>query len=373
MQRHVIDLFCGIGGFGLGAARAGFNLALSIDIDPIPLEVHEINFPRCNHLLHDVAGLCGKSLLASAGLAEGELTGLVGGSPCQGFSRIGKRSIRDPRNRLFLHFFRLVAETKPSFFLAENVMGILDPQNRSLVRCALKSIPDAYRVLPPLILNAADFGAPTTRERVFFIGYMPRRLSPLSPEDFHKAKWRASTRVEAALAGLPRKLRPNWLSDESGWRTLRTKRAGKFWTKIYGCRPLGVGDEETVQRLAKRDLVSGCIATTHTKAVERRFAAVAPGGVESVSRMPRLRRNGFCPTLRAGTGADKGSFQALRPIHYSEPRVITPREAARLQGFPDWFRFAPTKWHAFRGIGNSVSPLVAEALFRVLASKLDND
>ncbi|MFX7922723.1 DNA cytosine methyltransferase, partial [Acinetobacter baumannii] len=70
----------------------------------------------------------------------------------------------------------------------------------------------------------------------------------------------------------------------------------------------------------------------------------------------KLDKLGFCPTLRAGTGPERGSYQAVRPIHPTSPRVITPREASRLQGFPDWFQFHPTKWHSFRQIGNSVSP-----------------
>jgi DNA (cytosine-5)-methyltransferase 1 len=78
----------------------------------------------------------------------------------------------------------------------------------------------------------------------------------------------------------------------------------------------------------------------------------------------KLDPEGYCPTLRAGTGPDRGSFQAVRPIHYLRPRVITPREAARLQGFPDWYQFDQTKWHSFRQIGNSVSPLVAEVVLR---------
>jgi len=80
--------------------------------------------------------------------------------------------------------------------------------------------------------------------------------------------------------------------------------------------------------------------------------------------------NGFCPTLRAGTGPEKGSYQAVRPLHPTENRVITPREAARLQGFPDWFQFSPTKWHSFRQIGNSVSPILSERIFAVIRKAL---
>ena len=91
-----------------------------------------------------------------------------------------------------------------------------------------------------------------------------------------------------------------------------------------------------------------------------------PGEVDSVSKSYRLKYKGFCPTLRAGTGSDKGSYQAVRPLHPTENRVITPREAARLQGFPDWFQFHSTKWHSFRQIGNSVSPILAEHILRVV-------
>jgi DNA (cytosine-5)-methyltransferase 1 len=95
------------------------------------------------------------------------------------------------------------------------------------------------------------------------------------------------------------------------------------------------------------------------------------GKMDSRTKSVRLDPNGFCPTLRAGTGPEKGSFQAVRPIHYSRPRVITPREAARLQGFPDWFQFDTTKWHSFRQIGNSVSPLVSEFIMTKVAEVLN--
>ena len=109
-------------------------------------------------------------------------------------------------------------------------------------------------------------------------------------------------------------------------------------------------------------LVSGCLGTRHSEKVTRRYKNLKHGGRDKISKTSRLDPKGFCPTLRAGTGKDRGSFQAVRPIHPSEDRVITPREAARLQGFPDWFRFDSTKWHSFRQIGNSVSPILAESI-----------
>ncbi|EFN7879408.1 DNA cytosine methyltransferase, partial [Escherichia coli] len=125
--------------------------------------------------------------------------------------------------------------------------------------------------------------------------------------------------------------------------------------------PNNVGDPESLEKL-KKGLVSGFLGTIHTDEVINRYKKLSFGETDKISRSQRLNPNGFCPTLRAGTGSDKGSYQAVRPIHPTQARVITPREAARLQGFPDWFRFHPTKWHSFRQIGNSVSPLVAEAM-----------
>lgn len=371
MAPKLIDLYSGIGGLGLSAARSGFDLSLSVDNDPVLSKIHEVNFPRCPHSLLDVSSLTGATLLTTAKINGGGLAGLIGGSPCQGFSRAGKREKSDSRNLLFVHFFRMVSEAYPQFFLAENVQGILDSQNEEVVSTALSLVPKEYEVLDAFELNAADFGAATSRKRVFFFGYLRDIGKTVTLDDFYAAKWKSKTTVESALSGLPHKLKDTWTTDKNGWRTLRKKKTGKFWSKIYSDIPTDVGDPDTIKRFVKDWSVSGCIATKHSKTVVERFEAVPEGGTDSVSRMPRLKRNGLCPTLRAGTGKDKGSYQALRPIHFSENRVITLREAARLQGFPDWFRFHKTKWHSFRGIGNSVSPFVAEAVLSVIVQKLE--
>jgi DNA (cytosine-5)-methyltransferase 1 len=110
--------------------------------------------------------------------------------------------------------------------------------------------------------------------------------------------------------------------------------------------------------------------THHTADVVKRFRKLRPLEVDPVGRYPRLSWNNQCPALRAGTGADHGSHQAVRPIHPTEPRVITVREAARLQGFSDGFWFHPTIWHSFRMIGNSVSPMISQTLFSLIASRI---
>jgi DNA (cytosine-5)-methyltransferase 1 len=109
-------------------------------------------------------------------------------------------------------------------------------------------------------------------------------------------------------------------------------------------------------------LLTASMRTGHELASIQRFAETAPGESEPKSRFYRLDPDGLCSTLRAGTGYERGSFMAPRPIHPTRPRVISPREAARLHSFPDWFRFHATKWHAFRQIGNSLPPMLARAI-----------
>ena len=134
--------------------------------------------------------------------------------------------------------------------------------------------------------------------------------------------------------------------------------------------PKGIGCLNSLNRFRQDGLTSGNMGTRHAEATATRYGALKCGEMDKISKSVRLNPDGYCPTLRAGTGSDKGSYQAVRPIHFSAARVITPREAARLQGFPDWFALHRTKWHSFRQIGNSVSPIVAEAILKVIRKRI---
>ncbi|MBH1506578.1 DNA cytosine methyltransferase [Stenotrophomonas maltophilia] len=363
----VIDLFAGVGGMSLGAARAGFDIAAAAELDPIAIATHTVNFPKANHLNWDVSKVTGDELLKAAKLDGRRLDGLIGGPPCQGFSDMGKRDPQDPRNNLFSDFFRLVSEIRPRFFLAENVPGILADRNRSVVEAALRLIPADYIVLPIRQVAASDMGAPTSRPRVFFFGYDPGSVGHISADELFKVEREAVT-VGAALAGLPQ-VRSSWQSAEQGWRVVKgLDQSDPFYARLVGHIPAGVGCAESIACLRDKKLVSGNLGTIHSPEVTARFSLVPQGGTDKISRAPRLKADGLCPTLRAGTASDRGSFQAVRPIHHRHARVISPREAARLQGFPDWFQFHPTKWHSFRQIGNSVSPLLAEAILKRVRS-----
>ncbi len=366
MTSNVIDLFSGVGGLSLGAARAGFNVCGAVESDPHATSAHRKNFPNARHLEEDLYFLTGKKILDELGFSKGDIAGVIGGPPCQGFSSMGRRKQNDSRNKLFGNFFKIVKDISPDFFLAENVPGIMDPMNVDLVAEALKHVRDDYEILEPLKLSAQSFGAPTTRTRYIFLGY--KRTA------FHKIEMDfvplGSTTVKDAFRGLPIIIDPDWQKEEQSWRRVRYFDESNYYSeRIRGKVPEGLGDPAAVKLLKEKSLVSGFLGTIHKKNVVRRFSRLQQGDIDVVSKAKRLEFNGFCPTLRAGTGKDRGSYQAVRPIHPTEDRVITPREAARLQGFPDWFQFSPTKWHSFRQIGNSVSPLLAEAVLSKIFDK----
>lgn len=370
LRPQVIDLFAGVGGLSLGAVRAGFHLALAVEFDKDALRAHQSNFPNTYHLQGDIDKLTGNGIMRQAGLAIGELDGLIGGPPCQGFSVIGKRSAEDPRNSLFVKFFQLAMECQPKFFVVENVPGVLDKKYADTRERAFQSVTADYILLDPMKIKASDYGAATNRERVFFVGYRRDALAHLTTKVFNTHKVNVPTTVSTALQSLPLDICSDWLTEEASWRHVETMPDSSFAAQIVGNIPVGVGDLVAIRRFQEEHLVSGCFGTRHSPELQARYGALKPGETDKVSKSVRLKLDGFCPTLRAGTGSDRGSFQAVRPIHPTMPRVITPREAARLQGFPDWFRFAPSKWQSFRQIGNSVSPLLAESVFKVIYDHL---
>ena len=294
----------------------------------------------------------------------------LAGPRAKGFSAIGKRDRNDTRNKLFVEFFRIVAEVHPLFFLAENVPGILRKNNCDTIKEAFSLVENKYVVLPPMEFVANEYGVPTTRKRIFFFGYLREGLKSLTVNSFKPSPSVETVNVKDALCGLPTTIDPNWQKEEQGWQVVHAEGKSGYAQRLHGHIPLGVGDRSALERLRNCNEASGFLGTVHSAKVAERYGNTKCGRYDAISKSYRLDSNGFCPTLRAGTGPDQGSFQAVRPIHPTEARVITPREAARLQGFPDWFQFSPTKWHSFRQIGNSVSPILAEEILSVIAKSL---
>ena len=369
---NVIDLFAGAGGLSLGAARAGFNVTAAVEIDTHAIASHKVNFPNTAHIQQDIMQLDGPTLLKYAGLQRHELTGIIGGPPCQGFSSIGHGNVSDIRNRLFVKFFQIIKELQPLFFVAENVPGIMNAKYDAIRDEAFQHVKN-YHLLPPICIKANEYGAPTVRTRYFFIGYLDDpRIGPFTVDDIVEMQVpeELRTNVKAALEGIQGDIRYR-NKNSSGLRTLlqsycdpNTHRTQSdfFYQRVTGMIPNGIGDEAYIKLYQKKRIVNGCYPTKHAPEIRMRYAKLAPGQQDKISKSTRLNPDGFCPTLRAGTGPEKGSYQAVRPIHYHYARVITPREAARLQGFPDDYEFIGTQADQYKMIGNAVPPIFSKVL-----------
>lgn len=359
MSPKLLDLFCGAGGLTLGAHLAGFMTAAAIDYDQDLTSSFETNFPSAPLHHIDLSVVDAKAVAALAGR---DVDGVIGGPPCQGFSEMGRRRIDDPRNELVCAFMRIVGAVRPKFFLMENVPGLGQERYGDTLARALEELPGRYTVLEPMELNAMDYGAATSRPRLVVVGYDPNRMACINARSFLEAATGAPTSVRDAIADLPE---PEQSSDAGVGAYVAHKGISEY-ADIMRLPPPGNLGSDYARQLQAAGLVSGLAGTQHSHEVRERFARLRPGERDRVSRYPKLDWDRVSPVLRAGTGRDRGSYQAARPVHPSSPRVITVREAARLQGFPDWFQFSQARWHSHRMIGNSVSPIFAQALLAVV-------
>lgn len=351
-----IDLFAGAGGLSLGFEQAGFDIAAAVEIDPIHCATHEFNFPNCTTICASVVNLTGDEIRRRAKLGATDIDVVFGGAPCQGFSMIGKRVLDDPRNQLVFHYVRLISELRPKYCVFENVKGLTLGEHTKFLDELIKALTKAgYEVtMPYRVLNAADYGVPQDRRRLFLIGTRTGLAQPGYPEPQKKR-----TTVWEAIGDLP---------DANKFEALNTvdNIRAKWSTKAPYARRLRGLEADPTNFSYPRDFdpnrLTASLRTEHTELSQSRFLETEPGKTEPVSRFRKLPPDGLCNTLRAGTDSARGGFTSPRPIHPNLPRVITVREAARLHSYPDWFRFHVTKWHGFRQIGNSVPPLLARAI-----------
>jgi DNA (cytosine-5)-methyltransferase 1 len=353
-----IDLFAGAGGLSLGFEQAGFDVAAAIEIDPIHSATHEFNFPHCAALCADASKIGAEDIRGAAHLKHSQVDVVFGGAPCQGFSMIGKRALDDPRNRLLLEFVRLTAELDASYFVFENVKGLTIGKHRKLLDELIDAFhSNGYEVqLPYRVLNAADFGVPQDRRRLFLMGAKKGLTLPQYP--LNSAPLR--TTVWEAIGDLPEVDEYPELMETDVLLRAKFEKASHYARILRG----SAADkwDFSYPRIWDPRRLTSSLRTEHTPLSQRRFKATPTGKVESVSRFLKLDPDGICNTLRAGTGSDKGAFTSPRPIHPYSPRCITVREAARLHSYPDWFRLHTTKWHGFRQVGNSVPPLLGRAI-----------
>ena len=373
----------------VGLELAGFDVVAASDYDPVHAATHEFNFPLTPMLCGDVSRLSAADLLAAAERGteahgttdwDGRVDLIAGGPPCQGFSFIGKRLVDDERNQLVFHFYRLIAELRPRYFVMENVPGMASGGHAGVLEELIGNFEEiGYRFAPGhwSILNAADFGVPQDRKRLFLIGTadgeelasppgpVTRRVPRNGVGSPKSGPLPLGASVWDALGDVPNLNRyPSLSKSDSvalGHEASEEQeaKATPYALRLRGRNP--AEDDFAPERDWDRGLLTASARTAHTDVSVGRFRETKPGQVEPVSRFYRLPPAGLCNTLRAGTGSERGAFTSPRPIHPTHPRVLSNREAARLHSLPDWFRPHTTKWHGFRQIGNAVAPLVGKA------------
>ena len=373
-----VDLFAGAGGMSLGFEQAGFDILAAVEVDPVHSAIHRYNFPECAVLPQSVQDISGERIRQISGIGDRSVDVVFGGAPCQGFSLIGQRVLDDPRNSLVKDFVRLVRELDASYFVFENVKGLTVGKHKKFLYELIEAFEQGgYRVRWEWrVLNAANYGVPQDRQRLFLLGAKKGLELPAYPvpttvqadvgTDLLLGKGPTcrdalddlpNAEIFDALRETDEVVVPAWTAHSAYAREMRCEGA-KDWHFGY-------------RREWDPGLLTSSCRTEHSIISRARFAETKPGSVEPISRFFKLSDNGVSNTLRAGTDGARGAFTSPRPIHYRHNRCITVREMARLHGFPDWFRFQQTKWHGARQIGNAVPPPLARAVASSIIKAMD--
>lgn len=393
-----IDLFCGCGGFSLGLKQAGLKCVAAIDNDAHAIDVFTQNFPVVEHVLkRDLTKFMPENLKDIIGGQKIDM--IVGGPPCQGFSRVrkvdgannGSRLIEDPRRLLYKNYLHYVEFFKPSIFIMENVPGIRNAAGGEFFTSVqLDARKLGYRVHATTVC-AWHYGVPQKRERQLIIGtasnlpifstalFMPqthsdpaKRVNSRKPKEQRGGRGRPKklgkpVTVWEAIGDLP-PVQVNRGEFETEYDPLR----GRQHLEIYGRRFML--DVLEVHRSAN---LTAHVGRHHSERDLRDFdrlregetakGAIARGEQmefpydrkQFKDRYTRQHRDGLCSTIVAHLSKD-----GLMYIHPTQRRSLTVREAARIQTFPDWFALPSSKLIAYRLVGNAVPPLLGQAVGR---------
>ncbi|WP_027184797.1 DNA cytosine methyltransferase [Desulfovibrio inopinatus] len=310
MNFKIISLFTGGGGLDLGFEAHGFDPLVCVDYDSESCKTIRHNRPEWPVFEGVIEDFC----------CTGNVHGVIGGPPCQGFSTAGKGNPNDPRNNLWKHYFRIVEETKPLFIVLENVPGMLNAKNKHHFEEMVKSFEaHGYRVNYS-ILNASDFGVPQNRRRLVLVGGLGFEIKLPSPTV------KREVTVREAIEDL-----------------LKTKRAPNHEPN------------------------------KHAPHVVARWKKLKEGESDPNYRRARLYADRPSSTIRAGGGYGPNDDHLAGfhpPIHYKLPRQLTVRESARIQGFPDSWIFCGSKTAQGRQVGNAVPPPLANAVAKEVRKAL---
>jgi DNA (cytosine-5)-methyltransferase 1 len=338
----LISLFSGGGGLDLGLEAAGFETLLATDIDAHSCKTlrrgtqlakaKKKPFLKSATVLEgDITQVTAAEIMRQANVRRGEVDLLAGGPPCQAFSVFGQRKgVDDPRGRLLEDYLRILSEMQPRAFMFENVFGLMTIGGGAVFRNLCKKLEspgNATRyTLSTFRLNAADYGVPQYRDRVFIIG----------------------SREGKTLSTIPPICAPSAQSSDLFLLRQRTVRDA-----LRGLPPLG-------------EKLSNHTSREHSKRIIERYRKLRPGERDSKTRINKLDLSK--PSFTIIVGSDKGGGKGH--VHPVEPREVSPRESARIQTFPDWWEFSGTSRHPIRQVGNAVPPLLAAMIGREMIATI---
>ena len=328
----IIDLFCGIGGLSLGFEQAGFEVVSAIDMWADAVKTYNHNRKEKVAKVMTVEDF-NKDLLPEI-IKDYHITGIIGGPPCQGFSTVGRRNIDDPRNKMYLEFYKSVKIANPDFFVIENVKGMLTLNKGAFVNDLLErfGINGLGYTISYQLVNAADYGIPQNRYRVFYVGIKNKKFE--FPEPF-SYKLSAKDGISDLLN-----------SDNTH----------------YGSEP-----QNDYQRIMRGEQLHPFNQdyTNHTEQTVKIISMIPDGG--NIRDLPReyweIRKYNKAfermSSIRPSNTIDTGHRNYF---HYAEPRIPTLRESARLQSFPDNFEVLGTRGSQYKQVGNAVPPMLAKII-----------
>lgn len=334
---NVLDLFCGAGGLSYGFESAGFNVLVGIDNDAKALETFELNHSGAKSICGDITQITYEEHIKP--LLDGKrIDVIVGGPPCQGMSLSGPRKFDDPRNKLYLSYIRLVQEIQPKAFVIENVPGLVGLFGGQIKDSIIEKFSEMGYRIQYKILCSADYGVPQSRKRVIFVG---TKVGEFVYPEINPNK----VTCAMALSDLPS------LENELGEEV-----------SDYALPPQNHYQELMRERSHQ---VLNHVAATHSEKVKRIIALVPDGGnYKDLPEEYRSSRNFHVAWTRFASNKPAPTIDTghRHHFHYKYNRVPTVRECARLQSFPDDFRFLGNKTQQFRQVGNAVPPLMAQAI-----------
>ena len=355
-----IDLFCGAGGLSEGFRQAGFHVIAGNDFDEVAGQTFAATHHNAKFIPGPIQEVTARQLLKAGGLSRGGLTCLIGGPPCQAFSVYNhQRGMHDERSQLFKEYLRLVDGLKPEWIVMENVMGILSAGGGQAVRDIHAGLASLGYRSAMRTLKAEEFGVPQERRRVIFIA--TRTDAPIEfPEPMHGGSKKPFVTIRDAIGDLPR---------------LKNGEAAE--AMVYPSRPSSVYQRAMRERSA---LIHDHAAPKLSPVNLERMRHIPPGGswrdipfdllpdgmkrarrCDHTKRYGRMTWEGLACTILTKCDVHWGAY-----IHPDQDRAVSVREAARLQSFPDLFRFEGSMTDQFVQIGNAVPPLLGKAVAKAV-------